>query len=177
MVQYNHMDPYVTLAKNTIRAFVTAKTVPEYTEVPSELLNKKAGVFVSLHRKSDHSLRGCIGTFLPTKETIAEEIINNAVAAATEDPRFDPISKKELADLEINVDVLSEPEQTNDMEKLNPKKYGLIVKNQAGHTGLLLPDIGVATVDEQITICCDKGGINPQTDKLSLFRFTVERHK
>lgn len=141
-------------------------------------LNKsKSGVFVSLHKKSDHSLRGCIGTFLPTKETVAEEIINNAIAAATEDPRFDPVSDDELDDLDINVDVLSGPEQISDTKKLNPKKYGLIVTNQNGRKGLLLPDIGVDTVDEQIAICCEKGCINPQTDKLTLFRFTVERHK
>jgi AmmeMemoRadiSam system protein A len=172
------MDNYVNLARKTIERYVEAgQVIKTPVGLPKKLLTAKAGVFVSLHRKSDHSLRGCIGTFAPTRQNIAEEIIHNAMAAATEDPRFDPVTKDELNDLEINVDVLTSPEPVADIKQLNPKKYGLIVANQNGHKGLLLPDIGVDTVEEQIAICCDKGGIESATDKLSLSRFTVERHK
>jgi len=172
------MDAYAALVRETIRRYLTAGHVtrPPPT-LPPEMLQKKAGVFVSLHKKSDHSLRGCIGTFLPTKNCLAEEIIANALAAATEDPRFLPVTQEELDDLAINVDVLSEPEQISDTKELDPKKYGLIVKNQNGCKGLLLPDIGVATVEEQMAVCCEKGGISPTGDKLSLYRFTVERHR
>lgn len=171
------MDKYVELAKQAISAAVKTKiSMPKPEDFPS-LQKSKSGVFVSLHKKSDHSLRGCIGTFLPTKDSIAEEIINNAIAAATEDPRFDPVSTDELDNLRINVDVLSAPEAIKDLDKLDPIKYGLIVQNQLGQKGLLLPDIGIDSVQEQFQICCEKGGIDPATDKLLLFRFTVERHK
>ena len=82
-----------------------------------------------------------------------------------------------MDDLDFNVDVLSEPKPVEDIKELDPVKFGLIVQNQRGCRGLLLPDIGVNTVAEQIAICCEKGGINPLADKLSLFKFTVERHK
>jgi len=172
------MDAYIQLAKQTIEQYVkTGEKIKPLTDLPKELLEKKAGVFVSLHKKSDHSLRGCIGTFLATQENIATEIIENSISSATRDPRFMPLTEKELADLEINVDVLSEPTPVKDVKDLDPKKYGVIVKTTDGRTGLLLPDIGVETVNEQISICCQKGRISPSHDKLMIFKFTVERHK
>lgn len=172
------MDAYIQLAKQTIEQYVkTGEKIKPPAALPKELLEKKAGVFVSLHKKSDHSLRGCIGTFLPTQQNIACEIIENAISSSTRDPRFMPLIEKELADLEINVDVLSEPAPVKDVKELDPKKYGVIVKTTDGRAGLLLPDIGVKTVNEQIAICCQKGDINPSYDKLMIFKFTVERHK
>jgi hypothetical protein len=172
------MDSCVNLAKQTIEQYIkTGEKIKPPVDLPKEWLEKKAGVFVSLHKKSDHSLRGCIGTFLPTQENIASEIIENAISSATHDPRFMPLTEKELANLEINVDVLSEPAPVKDIKELDPKKYGVIVKTTDGRAGLLLPDIGVETVNEQISICCQKGGISPLNDKLIIFKFTVERHK
>lgn len=171
------MDPFVSMAKESITACITAKKVlPAPTPLPKSFA-QRAGVFVSLHTKSDRSLRGCIGTFAPTRKNIAEEIIHNAIAAATDDPRFDPVRPDELDDLIINVDILTPPEPVTDIKQLNPVKYGLIVANQHGRKGLLLPDIGIGTIDEQIAVCCEKGGINPTTDKLSFSKFTVVRHK
>ena len=172
------MDKYIKLALGAITHFFKAKGILEPPEnLPAEMLSRKAGVFVSLHKKSDHALRGCIGTFRPTQNSIAKEIVQNALSAAFDDPRFSPVRENELNDLDINVDVLSEPEPIEDKTSLDPIKFGLIVKNQNGQAGLLLPDIGVNSVDEQIAICCEKGGISPMTDQLSFFRFTVERHK
>ena len=173
------MDPYINLAKQTIEAYIkTGEKIKPPTDLPKEMLEKKAGVFVSLHKKSDQSLRGCIGTFLPVYKTMAKEIIENAISSSTRDPRFMPITEPELDDLEINVDVLSEPEPVKDKSELDPKKYGVIVKTEDGRSGLLLPDLeGVNSAEEQIYICCQKGGIDPMADKLLLYRFTVERHK
>lgn len=172
------MDNYVILANNTIEEYINSgKAINPPSGLPKEMFEKKAGVFVSLHKKSDHSLRGCIGSFLPAKNNVAEEIISNAVSAAFKDPRFLPLTKKELDDLEINVDILSEPKPVADIKQLNPKQYGLLVKNQDNRSGLLLPDIGIETVEEQIAVCCQKGGIDPKNDKLEFYRFTVERHK
>ena len=137
------------------------------------MLRRQAGVFVSIHK--DGKLRGCIGTFLPTRDNIAQEIISNAVSAATRDPRFDPIRPEELKWLEINVDVLSAPEKISGPEELDVKRYGVIVSS-GSRRGLLLPDLdGVDTVEEQISIARRKGGIH-EGEKITLERFEVVRH-
>ncbi|CQR71703.1 hypothetical protein SOV_05050 [Sporomusa ovata DSM 2662] len=139
-----------------------------------ENLQGKAGVFVSF--KKEGQLRGCIGTFEPTQPSIAEEIIQNAVSAGTEDPRFSPIKLNELADLEISVDVLETPEQIDSIDDLEPKTYGVIVRS-GRRSGLLLPNLeGVDTVTEQVSIAMQKAGIQAGKE-IDLYRFTVTRYK
>ena len=167
-------DSYVRLARDTIEKYILSRewnTVPDWA--PPEMKNRRAGVFVSLHREG--RLRGCIGTILPVQESIAEEIIRNAVSAATEDPRFDPVRPEEVDSLEIHVDVLSEPEKIRGKQDLDVKKYGVIVSS-GSRRGLLLPDLdGVDTVDEQVAIAMKKGGISAR-DRITLERFEVIRH-
>lgn len=172
------MDEYIKLAQKTIENYLEKNQIIEVPKnLPEKMYKTRAGVFVSLHKK-DGSLRGCIGTFLPTKENIAQEIISNAISAAFYDPRFFPLQKDELNNLEISVDILSKPEIVKSIDNLDPKKYGIIVKSINGHTGLLLPDIkGINTVNEQISIACQKAGINPNKEKFQVYKFTVERHK
>jgi len=133
---------------------------------------------VTIYEKhSEKKLRGCIGTFLPTKENVAREIIDNAISAAIHDYRFDPVSKSELDDLVYEVSLLNPPEQINSVADLNAKKYGVIVKSLNERTGLLLPDIeGVKTPQQQISIACQKAGIDLKVEKIELFRFTVEKY-
>ena len=132
-------DPYVKLARLTIEEYISTGNI---LEIPSntleELLNKQAGVFVSIHKFG--SLRGCIGTIMPTTKCIAQEIITNAISASTKDPRFPKIEQEELDYLEINVDVLGEPEDIDSEEQLNVKEYGVIVTSGMKR-GLLLPDL------------------------------------
>ena len=167
-------DPYVRLARETVETYVREGRTPEVpAEAPEEMLRKRAGVFVSIHK--DGLLRGCIGTFLPTRENIAKEIISNAVSASTRDPRFDPVRPEELDWLEINVDVLSAPERIGSTAELDVKRYGVIVSS-GSRRGLLLPDLeGVDTVEEQVDIARRKGGI-PEGAPLELERFEVVRH-
>lgn len=171
------MDIYIKLAKEAVEAFVKTGKIPSLPEnLPQEMLKKRAGVFVSIHKK-DGSLRGCIGTFLPTKPSIAQEIIANAISSAVHDPRFPPVSEEELPDLVYSVDILSEPKKLDAKRyTLDPKNYGLIVSTPDGRRGLLLPDIpGVNTPEEQFRICCYKAGIHPE-EKVVLHIFTVTRH-
>ena len=167
-------DAYVRLARETIETYLLKRKTPEVPEwATAEMKRDRAGVFVSIHE--DGRLRGCIGTFLPTKENIAREIISNAVSAATRDPRFAPIRPEELKYLEISVDVLSAPERIRDMTELDVKKYGVIV-SCGSRRGLLLPDLeGVDTVQEQVTIARQKGGIR-EGEPIMLERFEVIRH-
>ncbi|HWR09797.1 AmmeMemoRadiSam system protein A [Sporomusa sp.] len=140
----------------------------------SSVLQGQAGVFVSF--KKDGQLRGCIGTFAPTQPTVAEEIIQNAVSAGTEDPRFPQIKQSELSELEISVDILEAPEQIYSLDELDPKRYGVIVR-KGRRSGLLLPDLeGVETTSEQVAIAMEKAGIQTN-EQIDLYRFTVTRYK
>jgi AmmeMemoRadiSam system protein A len=137
-------------------------------------MQQRAGVFVSIHKKNGE-LRGCIGTFQPTTANVAEEIIQNAVSAATNDPRFDEIREDELDDLEISVDVLSPPEPVDSLKELDPKRYGVIVQS-GWRRGLLLPDLeGVDSVQQQVEIAMRKAGIRPG-EPITLYRFEVKRY-
>ncbi|MDR3349972.1 MAG: AmmeMemoRadiSam system protein A [Acidaminococcales bacterium] len=136
-------------------------------------LKERAGVFVSL--KKAGALRGCIGTFLPQCLSVKEEILRNALSAAFSDPRFPPLSRDELPDLEISVDVLSPPEMVGSLSELDEKKYGVLVTDGA-RSGLLLPDLdGVNSVGEQLDIARQKAGIAPGA-KVDVYRFTVRRY-
>src|SRR3989339_50503 len=167
-------NPYCKLAFETIKTYLeTGKIIDLPKEVPVELKTKKAGAFVSIHLKNG-DLRGCIGTFLPTRKCLGEEIIRNAISAATEDPRFMPVTESELDDLDISVDVLSKPEKCKIVD-LDPKKYGVIV-TCGSRRGLLLPDLeGVDTVKEQLKIACSKAGIDYANERFEVSRFTVAR--
>ena len=172
--RWEREDPYVRLARETVESWVLDRKTPGVPDwATAEMKQNRAGVFVSIHK--DGKLRGCIGTFLPTRECIAKEIISNAVSASTRDPRFDPIGPEELKWLEINVDVLSTPEPIGGKEELDVKRYGVIVSS-GSRRGLLLPDLdGVDTVDEQVDIARRKAGIREQ-DPITLERFEVVRH-
>lgn len=161
----------VALARKTIETYIRERRV---IEPPAEegLLAERHGAFVSLHL--DGQLRGCIGTIMPTQPTLAEEIIHNAIQAATADPRFPPLTAQELGRLDISVDVLQTPEPTS-LDELDPSLYGVIV-SCGWKRGLLLPDLeGVESVEDQVSIACRKAGIGPG-ERVSLERFCVDRY-
>lgn len=173
------MHSYCELAFQAIKTYLKeGKVLPVPENVPEELKKERSGAFVSLHLKDAvHSLRGCIGTFLPTQENLGQEIIRNAISAATGDPRFWPVSLDELDDLEISVDVLSRPEKAT-REQLDPKKYGVIVSAKDGRKALLLPDLPeIDTVEKQLKIVCQKGGIDFEKEPFEIERFEVKRFK
>jgi AmmeMemoRadiSam system protein A len=167
------MHPLVRLAKRTVETFVKKGEVVQPKRLSAEM-KEQAGVFVSIHKLGE--LRGCIGTFEPQHDNVADEIVANAISSATRDPRFLPVTKDELKQLEYSIDVLTRPEPVKSQKQLDHKKYGVIV--EAGwRKGLLLPDLeGVNTVDEQIDICRLKAGIGPN-EKVKLYRFEVKRYK
>jgi len=171
----NGEDNFVKLARLSIEAYVREQKrikIPEALKV-AELEGPSKGVFVSI--KSSGGLRGCIGTTIGTQRTLAEEIIHNAIQAATEDPRFPEIEPWELDYLTISVDVLSKGELVSGIEALNPKTYGVIVES-GFRRGLLLPDLeGIDTAEDQIRIALNKAGIK-EHESYRIHRFTVERH-
>jgi len=167
-------DPFVRLARKTLETFVkTRNRISRPEGLPEEMIQNKAGVFVSL--KMDGKLRGCIGTISPTSPCIADEIIRNAIHSGTEDPRFDPVTEKELSRLVYSVDVLGEAEPISSRTELDVQRFGVIVRYK-GRCGLLLPNLeGIDSPAEQIKIALQKGGIN-ETDPYKMERFEVVRH-
>ena len=168
------------LARRAVETFVlTGKQIPAPPNV-SGILSARAACFVTLKSKSDQTrtrdLRGCIGTVEPIMNTLAEELIANAIKAASRDPRFDPVSAEELPHLHYSVDVLAAPEPAT-FEELDPAIYGVIVEDKAGaYRGLLLPDIeGVDTAAKQVEIAARKAGIR-RDSPLKFSRFRVERY-
>lgn len=141
-------------------------------DLPVRLLEEESGVFVTLEKQGD--LRGCTGTFQPTRENIALEIIHNSIGSAFRDPRFSPVRTGELDSLAYTVSFLSEPEEISDADKLDPDKYGVIVEKNR-RRGLLLPDLdGVDTIEQQLEITRRKAGISSGED-VQLKRFEVEK--
>ena len=140
-------DPLVLLARETIENLAHKVPLPKPRALP-ENLPEKAGCFVSIHTASTDELRGCIGTIGPTLPSLAEEVINNAVSASSEDPRFPPIRADELHDIHINVDVLYPAEPAN-LEMLDPKNYGVIV-SKGYKKGCSCPTRRVDSVEEAV---------------------------
>ena len=162
------------LARRVVETFVTKGEVITTPENSSELLTVRAACFVSI-KTGAGDLRGCIGTIEPAKDTLAEELIANAVSAATRDPRFLPVRADELPELRYSVDVLSPPEPTT-IEALDPNVYGVIVEDESGRRGLLLPDLeGIDTTAQQVEIASRKAGI-PAGSEIKLWRFRAERY-
>ncbi|HEV2911995.1 MAG TPA: AmmeMemoRadiSam system protein A [Pyrinomonadaceae bacterium] len=161
------------LARRAVEAFVRDGLV---IEAPPDMFDQRAACFVSI-KTARGDLRGCIGTIEPVKQTLAQELIANAINAATRDPRFTPITAKELPQLRYSVDVLSTPEPAR-FEDLDPAVYGVIVEDAAGQRrGLLLPDLkGIETARQQVEIATRKAGIAPGTP-LKFSRFRVERFR
>lgn len=168
-------DEYVRLARQSLEYYInTGKRMNNKDNLPTEMTTKRAGTFVSI--KKFGKLRGCIGTTSPTTDSIASEIMNNAISAGTKDPRFPPINKEELKDLVYSVDVLGPTQFITGEDELDVKRYGVIV-SKGRRRGLLLPNLeGVDTVEEQIAIAKQKAGIEEDED-VSLERFEVIRHR
>ena len=168
-------DPWVKLARRSLETYVKTSqrltSLPE--DLPTEMTTQQAGAFVSLHKNGQ--LRGCIGTIAPTCENLAWEIVQNAISACSRDPRFSPVRPNELDELEYSVDVLGAPEPVDSPAALDPKTYGVIV-SCGGRRGLLLPDLdGVDSVEAQLSIALQKGGIR-ENEPYKIERFKVVRH-
>jgi AmmeMemoRadiSam system protein A/AmmeMemoRadiSam system protein B len=166
---------FPTLARLTIETFVSSGTIIQPPQNLPDFFQTRAGCFVSIKTRAG-DLRGCIGTIEPTRKTLAEEIIWNAVSAATHDPRFSPVTPDELSDLRYSVDVLSAPEPCTQAD-LNPNIYGVIVQHESGYPrGLLLPHLeGIESAGQQVEIAARKAGIS-KLDQIKLWRFRADRY-
>ncbi len=163
----------VSLARCAVEEYLLRGHVikPSVTEPSAQ-----AACFVCIKTR-DGKLRGCMGTTEPSKPSLAEEVIANAINAATRDPRFVPVSAEELPSLRFSVDVLSRLEPTTP-DKLDPRTYGVLVEDERRtKRGLLLPAIeGIETVEQQLAIAMYKAGLRAD-ESFKIYRFTVQRFR
>lgn len=171
----NDVLPHV-LARLTVERYIAEGLTIPGPAAPQGVLAERAGAFVTIRSRAG-CLRGCIGTIQPVCETVADEIIKNAIGAATRDPRFPMISPDELQDLAYGVDVLSPPEPADSVQDLDPMTFGVIIETTDGnHRALLLPGIdGIETTEDQWRAVHLKAGIKQGTP-VRIDRFTVRRY-
>lgn len=180
------------LAKKAVETYIKKdKIISDLQDVDLKFLKKRAGVFITI--KKHNRLRGCIGTYFPIKENIVKEIIDNAISAATRDYRFEQIKKSELPYLTYEVSILGKLELVKELKELDPKKYGILIKSTGfkqgenpifkssrllyQKTGLLLPDIkGIETIEQQVSIACQKAEIDPKKENIQIKRFLIEKY-
>ena len=176
---YSPKTIYTRIALETICVFLNGGNTDDILldNVSEELFEIRRGCFVSLHLKNG-KLRGCIGTIEPVEESLYKEIVRNTIASASRDSRFSPVEMEELDDIEISVDVLSEPELVDSIEELDPAKYGLIISGGKYSRGILLPGLeGIDSVEQQVNIVKKKAGLeNNANESLEFYRFTSNRY-
>jgi hypothetical protein len=173
----------VSLARRAIESHLRGKQPRPPADVP-ESFRRKSGVFVTLSTFPDRELRGCIGYPEPVMPLV-EAIVDSAVSAASRDPRFDPVTPRELAKLVVEVSLLTPPEivkvkaPADYLKAIVIGRDGLIADNGWGR-GLLLPQVPVEQgwdVHEFLDHTCMKAGLPAAawTDKATrIFRFTAE---
>lgn len=153
------------IAKETVESFVENGKIPEYN-VADERLNQKQGAFVTLNKNGQ--LRGCIGQILPTGQPLWQVVRDMAVAACSEDGRFNPVEKSELGELEYEISVLSAPEKIDDWRKIEPGKHGVVI-SQGRSKGVFLPQVATETgwsLEEFLSeLCWQKAGLEPSCYK------------
>lgn len=145
------------LSRKTIQEFLQFGRKPSEAPVQAELLEKR-GVFVTLESRGH--LRGCIGYAAPLFP-LYKAVINCSVSAATNDPRFQPLSLEELDEIEIEISVLSSAKIVKDIEQIQVGAHGLMISHK-GTRGLLLPQVAVEhgwEREEFLNETCRKAGL------------------
>jgi len=164
-----------SLARRAVETFVLSRRAvePDHYDATS-LLSQRSACFVCI-KTHGLELRGCVGTIEPEHDSLAMEVVNNAIKAATRDPRFRPVSADELSLLRYSVDVLGGLEPAL-LEDLDPSVFGVVVMNESGtRRGLLLPSIdGICTASQQVGVAARKAGIGTH-ETVKLFRFRTRR--
>jgi uncharacterized protein len=180
-------EQLVKLARRAVEKYLNESVI--ITADKPDGLSEKVGVFVTLNYLSNNKeyLRGCVGFPLPEKK-LYQSVIEAAIAAATQDPRFDPVNKEDMGNIIFEVSVLSQPQK---IEVQNPKDYknrinigrdGLILKWKYG-SGLLLPQVPVELnwdVDEYLANICYKAGASPDAwlmPESQLYKFEATIYK
>lgn len=130
----------IKIARDTIQTYLETGKALKITETDPRLL-KKEGAFVTLRKNG--ALRGCIGQIIG-QEPLCLTVRDMAISAATEDPRFKPVDKDEIKDIDIEVSVLSVPQRIRDVNEIQMGVHGVIVARGSNH-GVFLPQVATET--------------------------------
>lgn len=169
-------DLAINYAKNALAAYFGLE--PLWTEKPKPgWLWEPRGVFVTLKIRGD--LRGCLGD-IETDTSLYQSIQELTVLSATKDPRFAPVTKEELAQIEIEISVLTKPKKITSWQQIKLGQHGVIVEN-GGHKGVFLPQVateGRFTLESFLKLLCSQKAGLPEDaykdPKTTLKVFEVE---
>ena len=173
----------VWLARKSIEEFLKDGKIIDLKEVPYENWKKKGASFVTLENRYTGQLRGCIGSIIPV-QPLYKDVIRNAIAAATQDPMFVPVSYDELPQIRTKVSILSYPQPVEYkdpqdlLNKIEPFKDGLILK-YGNNQGTFLPDVWEDLPEKDVFLShlCLKAGL-PQdcwlTLPVEIFRYRTK---
>ena len=177
MLTQEQRTQLLRIARQSIEAALEGRR-PEVDEAQlDETLRRPSGAFVSLHTK-DGALRGCIGSIQPVAP-LCQAIVSNAVNAAFRDPRFYPLRKDELGNVEIEISVMSPIGPVSNVEEIEVGRDGLII-SRGSRIGLLLPQVATNYGWDRETFLrqtCVKAGLPPdswQSDGCRIEKFSAE---
>lgn len=179
-----NVNQLFTLAKSTIENGVLQKSMDlPFAELKQQSpFNSMAATFVTLHLQQQ--LRGCIGT-LEAHRSLYDDVVYNAYAAAFKDPRFSPVSALEIDDLNLEISILSEPEEITQcnnkadlIEQLTPFKDGLIISDGV-RRATFLPSVWQQLEDKHLFVehLMRKAGIFSWSDSIQCSRYFVESYE
>lgn len=165
----------LNIARHTIETYAKEKKIPAFSASAAELLEKR-GAFVSLHK--GYELRGCIGVFTSDKPLYLT-VVEMAVAASSQDPRFKPVAADELQQISIEISVLTPLKKTSDVSEIEVGRHGIyIIKGR--NRGVLLPQVAAEhgwDRDAFLSHTCIKAGLAPDCWKdkgVEIYTFEAE---
>ena len=163
------------IARTSIEAAVTGKSLPEPKGI-TQKLKEPYGIFVTINKHGN--LRGCIGRLIGD-QPLYLTCQQMARAAALEDPRFTPVTRDELQDLEIEISVLTPMQRVKDKNEIVIGRDGLLIR-KGMYSGVLLPQVAAEygwNVDEFIAQTCGKAGLptdSIRSKDIEIYRFSAQ---
>ena len=176
MLTQEQKDKLLKLARTTMEKYITQDIIPKY-EDKDPVLSGQCGAFVTIHNKGN--LRGCIG-MIEGHQPLYETVIEMAIEASRNDPRFDPVEPEEINDIDIEISVLTPKRRVKSIDEIELGKHGVIVKKGTAG-GVYLPQVATETgwTKDQFmaSLCSGKAGLPPDAymdPKTEIYVFEAE---
>lgn len=158
------------LVRKTMESALRTGVIPERPPIiPQELTGIRTGTYVAAFERLGGKPRGCIGSYLPTKPSLAEEIVHQTARLL----ETFPFRKDELPDLLFELQLTKAPALLADLDELKPHA-GLLVRTSLGKAGVALPSAYAPHPPERFREACVQGNIDPITEDIRLYTFAVE---
>ncbi len=172
----------IEIVKKAIKDAVMHIYEPPIEKIKIKECSKRKGVFVTITKNK--MLRGCIGSIIPEKE-LCLEVYDNAIRAALYDPRFPPLNKEELREVEAEITILSELKKLEYknwrdlLEKIEVGKHGVVIKF-GSRSATFLPQVWEILDKKELFLeeLCKKAGLDKEcwkTNKLEVYIYYAEK--